>query len=70
MKQNETCGALGSNLDRTSGKTVVMATAPQVPFCFFRDAPSLKTNASIFLEIFLIQYFNILVAQFTTSSLS
>ena len=30
-------GTFNSNLDRTSGKTVVMATAPQVSFCFFRD---------------------------------
>ena len=30
-------GIFNSNLDRTSGKTVVMATTPQVSFCFFRD---------------------------------
>ena len=30
-------GTFNSNLDRTSGKTVGMATAPQVSFCFFRD---------------------------------
>ena len=42
-----------------------MAKAPQVWFCFFL-VPSLKVSAAIFLEIFLIQYFTILFAQFIT----
>ena len=42
-----------------------MAKAPQVWFCFFL-VPSLKVSATTFLEIFLIQYFPILFAQFIT----
>ena len=57
----------------TGAKRVAMARAPQVSFCFICDVHfwlqvwrSLRQS----FKIFLIQYFTILVTQFTTSSLS
>ena len=49
-----------------------METAQQMSFCFVCDVhfsvvPSLKNNAQIFLEIFLIQYFTVLVANLVMS---
>jgi len=50
-----------------------VATAQQVSFCFFvtkNFCCQIGNTASIFPEIFFIQYFMILVANLTTSSLS
>ena len=63
----------------TGVKRVALARAPRVSFCFTCDvhfwctflvSHAMNITAPIFQEIFLIQYFTILVAQFTTSSLS
>ena len=58
-----------------SSRTVVIATAQQVSFCFIYDKPFWckvwrTQTALIFLEIFFIQYFTILVANRMESSLS
>ena len=57
------------NLDRTSNRTVVMATAQQVSFCFFViniSGAKFENTASIFPKILFIQNFMIVVANLMT----
>ena len=45
-------GTFNSNLARTSSKTVVMATAPQVSFYFFRDVQNWHQVSRTMLQYF------------------